>query len=34
MRCKREMPLSVYLFTSHCLYLHIDHRKKKTEAKE
>lgn len=31
---KREMPLSVFLFTSPYLYLHTDHRKKKNEAKE
>ncbi|GFI06182.1 hypothetical protein IMSAGC006_00922 [Muribaculaceae bacterium] len=31
---KREMPLSIFLFTSPYLYHHIDHRKEKTEAKE
>ncbi|GEM_PF-1756164 len=31
---KREMSISVFLFTSSYLYLHSDHRKKKNKAKE
>lgn len=31
---KRELPILFFLFTSSYLYLHTDHQKKKSNAKE